>query len=160
MMILQDPALVVLRHIQAACSLCALSLLFFLLIRRPPRSTRTDTLFPYTTLFRSFQIVEQRPGHIAAHIDALPDRVADRRDMGSEVIAAQRIVDSVGTGLGRIVEGGAVFGNIDRNIAIGVAETDQQGGERGRVGLPVGSVVRSAEGRRGGKECVSRCRYW
>src|SRR6056297_1952970 len=25
---------------------------FFLMIRRPPRSTRTDTLFPYTTLFR------------------------------------------------------------------------------------------------------------
>src|SRR3546814_9785508 len=32
---------------------------FFLMIRRPPRSTRTDTLFPYTTLFRS-------PGRIAA----------------------------------------------------------------------------------------------
>src|SRR3546814_11231217 len=28
--------------------------LFFLTIRRPPRSTLTDTLFPYTTLFRSF----------------------------------------------------------------------------------------------------------
>src|SRR3546814_2193749 len=26
---------------------------FFLMVRRPPRSTRTDTLFPYTTLFRS-----------------------------------------------------------------------------------------------------------
>src|SRR3546814_19527042 len=30
-----------------------LCLFFFLMIRRPPRSTRTDTLFPYTTLFRS-----------------------------------------------------------------------------------------------------------
>src|SRR3546814_11450579 len=30
-----------------------MSLIFFLMIRRPPRSTRTDTLFPYTTLFRS-----------------------------------------------------------------------------------------------------------
>src|SRR3546814_12320896 len=29
--------------------------LFFLMIRRPPRSTRTDTLFPYTTLFRSWK---------------------------------------------------------------------------------------------------------
>src|SRR3546814_10029577 len=28
-------------------------LIFFLMIRRPPRSTRTDTLSPYTTLFRS-----------------------------------------------------------------------------------------------------------
>src|SRR3546814_11611663 len=40
-------------------SSCAISILmsylflFFLMIRRPPRSTRTDTLFPYTTLFRS-----------------------------------------------------------------------------------------------------------
>src|SRR3546814_9552487 len=32
---------------------CVLLLFFFLMIRRPPRSTRTDTLFPYTTLFRS-----------------------------------------------------------------------------------------------------------
>src|SRR3546814_14435486 len=31
------------------------SCLFFLMIRRPPRSTRTDTLFPYTTLFRSMR---------------------------------------------------------------------------------------------------------
>src|SRR3546814_9217269 len=38
------------------------------MIRRPPRSTRTDTLFPYTTLFRS---------HRARHIDA------DRRDRGA-----------------------------------------------------------------------------
>src|SRR3546814_8361205 len=29
--------------------------ILFLMIRRPPRSTRTDTLFPYTTLFRSHQ---------------------------------------------------------------------------------------------------------
>src|SRR3546814_7503344 len=32
---------------------CLAFVLFFLMIRRPPRSTRTDTLFPYTTLFRS-----------------------------------------------------------------------------------------------------------
>src|SRR3546814_12348166 len=32
---------------------CVVSCFFFLMIRRPPRSTRTDTLFPYTTLFRS-----------------------------------------------------------------------------------------------------------
>src|SRR3546814_12406132 len=33
---------------------------FFLMIRRPPRSTRTDTLFPYTTLFRSARTQAQR----------------------------------------------------------------------------------------------------
>src|SRR3546814_18911131 len=38
-------------------------LFFFLMIRRPPRSTRTDTLFPYTTLFRS---------HPRAHPAATP----------------------------------------------------------------------------------------
>src|SRR3546814_13895356 len=31
------------------------------MIRRPPRSTRTDTLFPYTTLFRSFQQTDLDP---------------------------------------------------------------------------------------------------
>src|SRR3546814_18844903 len=35
------------------CSTMFISSFFFLMIRRPPRSTRTDTLFPYTTLFRS-----------------------------------------------------------------------------------------------------------
>src|SRR3546814_5863468 len=30
---------------------------FFLMIRRPPRSTRTDTLFPYTTLFRAVDLL-------------------------------------------------------------------------------------------------------
>src|SRR3546814_3086407 len=37
---------------------------FFLMIRRPPRSTRTDTLFPYTTLFRSGRRNEQRRGEL------------------------------------------------------------------------------------------------
>src|SRR3546814_2226333 len=32
--------------------------IFFLMIRRPPRSTRTDTLFPYTTLFRSHDVLQ------------------------------------------------------------------------------------------------------
>src|SRR3546814_11061511 len=36
------------------------SIFFFLSIRRPPRSTRTDTLFPYTTLFRSHRCHRQR----------------------------------------------------------------------------------------------------
>src|SRR3546814_20740773 len=34
---------------------------FFLMIRRPPRSTRTDTLFPYTTLFRSVEGPDRSP---------------------------------------------------------------------------------------------------
>src|SRR3546814_3090455 len=34
------------------------------MIRRPPRSTRTDTLFPYTTLFRSLLRFQDRSGHL------------------------------------------------------------------------------------------------
>src|SRR3546814_21040607 len=43
---------------------------FYLMLRRPPRSTRTDTLFPYTTLFRSAR---------AADPDRLVRRVEQRR---------------------------------------------------------------------------------
>src|SRR3546814_6447646 len=39
------------------------SIFFFLMIRRPPRSTRTDTLFPYTTLFRSRQLRSEVEGY-------------------------------------------------------------------------------------------------
>src|SRR3546814_14439137 len=46
-------------------------LFFFLMIRRPPRSTRTDTLFPYTTLFRSDA---QRAVQLA-----VPPALAERR---------------------------------------------------------------------------------
>src|SRR3546814_17396874 len=50
---------------------------FFLMIRRPPRSTRTDTLFPYTTLFRSGggAAVQATAGaHRAERASALPLR--------------------------------------------------------------------------------------
>src|SRR3546814_11227532 len=41
-------------YLLSICSVSIVSYVFFcLMIRRPPRSTRTDTLFPYTTLFRS-----------------------------------------------------------------------------------------------------------
>src|SRR3546814_7780776 len=45
-----------------------MSFFFFLMIRRPPRSTRTDTLFPYTTLFRS--------EGVGVHLVAVDDVVA------------------------------------------------------------------------------------
>src|SRR3546814_19864903 len=46
---------------------CCIVRFFCLMIRRPPRSTRTDTLFPYTTLFRSVEAAgerRQRPASI------------------------------------------------------------------------------------------------
>src|SRR3546814_16617730 len=58
------------------------------MIRRPPRSTRTDTLFPYTTLFRSQSAAPRRiaetnarpfdPG-LARYMERRPRRRADRR---------------------------------------------------------------------------------
>src|SRR3546814_15064690 len=44
---------------------------FFLMIRRPPRSTRTDTLFPYTTLFRSGDRVRSVAARMVEHIGAV-----------------------------------------------------------------------------------------
>src|SRR3546814_1378253 len=44
---------------------------FFLMIRRPPRSTRTDTLFPYTTLFRSRPASAKRGGMAASTVSAM-----------------------------------------------------------------------------------------
>src|SRR3546814_11573725 len=44
--------------------------MFFLLIRRPPRTTRTDTLFPYATLFRSQAL---------AHLVVVAHRVVEHR---------------------------------------------------------------------------------
>src|SRR3546814_12255706 len=74
------------------CALLARYVIFFLMIRRPPRSTRTDTLFPYTTLFRSVdqmaddaqiwhgggtEIVRIFHRHLAEFSGQLGDLVAD-----------------------------------------------------------------------------------
>src|SRR3546814_10428949 len=51
---------------------------FFLMIRRPPRSTRTDTLFPYTTLFRSLDTVTS---NLSLHFRHLADNPKDQQTM-------------------------------------------------------------------------------
>src|SRR3546814_3771763 len=55
---------------------------FFLMIRRPPRSTRTDTLFPYTTLFRS---------------DPIPDWLTECRERAAQFagIAPEQLVQAL-----------------------------------------------------------------
>src|SRR3546814_3727265 len=57
------------------------------MIRRPPRSTRTDTLFPYTTLFRAVGVQAERAvfGVDLAFIDAL-DRVLGFQAMADQVL--------------------------------------------------------------------------
>src|SRR3546814_8620541 len=51
---------------------------FFLRIRRPPRSTRTDTLFPYTTLFRSACAEAMRwPSNLKVAINVSAEQLTD-----------------------------------------------------------------------------------
>src|SRR3546814_4003543 len=57
------------------------------MIRRPPRSTRTDTLFPYTTLFRS-------AGARAAVADLLPALIAQRRTKGGPTGFLRRVFNA------------------------------------------------------------------
>src|SRR3546814_4638030 len=64
------------------------------MIRRPPRSTRTDTLFPYTTLFRSQEERRDREAQVVegrriAPVDAEQRR---RRDAGIAVEAVEEVV--------------------------------------------------------------------
>src|SRR3546814_5274951 len=60
-------------------------LFFFLMIRRPPRSTRTDTLFPYTTLFRSCAYRSPAGWFGDAVHPLLQDRPGRRRRLGMAV---------------------------------------------------------------------------
>src|SRR3546814_9544048 len=56
-----------------------ISSFFFLMIRRPPRSTRTDTLFPYTTLFRSARRLRLGPMEKPSDRTRLTDRPGRNR---------------------------------------------------------------------------------
>src|SRR3546814_1374512 len=62
------------------------------MIRRPPRSTRTDTLFPYTTLFRSGADQGVRVGDGLAVLGPGPDRLRQRsEEHTSELQSLMRI---------------------------------------------------------------------
>src|SRR3546814_19613125 len=105
------------------------------MIRRPPRSTPTDTLFPYTTLFRS------------QHRSGLADEVVvgERRDDGELVVAVVLAHALVGEAAHcRVV---APLQSLEVGLALQRAR---------RV-----AIVGRSEERRGGKECVStwRCRW-
>src|SRR3546814_2055788 len=61
-------------------SISSVLFFFFLMIRRPPRSTRTDTLFPYTTLFRSriFGEIGRLPIHVEFTQHDMPESESER----------------------------------------------------------------------------------
>src|SRR3546814_14160316 len=107
---------------------------FFLMIQRPPRSTRTDTLFPYTTLFRS---VLENDGRLSRQIER----------MRSSNCRCSLIVEG---GLMRkyhpkvpITKRAAMRSRLIYQYGIDVIET----------------IDLRSEERRVGKECVSTCRY-
>src|SRR3546814_15812442 len=104
---------------------------FFLMIRRPPRSTRTDTLFPYTTLFRSppqdRQRIDLRRREHADHLHRSAARGGgDRPAERSRPADLDHHVDAASTG------------------------------QPAHLARP----IRSSEERRVWKECVTTCRSW
>src|SRR3546814_16387643 len=125
------------------------------MIRRPPRSTRTDTLFPYTTLFRSVRFLHKTPGIgertvIGVHAAIFGNVVT--------VIAPRRRIerqqpDRVDAEFGDVVELVDEAGEIADAVAIAIAEALDVQLIDDRVLVPERS-----EERRVGKECVSTCR--
>src|SRR3546814_21085849 len=107
------------------------------MLRRPPRSTRTDTLFPYTTLFRSV-VVDARlidEGRCTRrHHGAFGNQQAAGGTL-AVVLGHQRVghVASVGTG-------------------------ECQWCQKDAVGQGARTYLKRSEERRVGKECVSTCR--
>src|SRR3546814_6797609 len=82
---------------------------FFLMLRRPPRSTRTDTLFPYTTLFRSpliRRLLGERIEYQVRHDRDLGPVRADPQQLEQVImnlaVNARDAIQSKGSGSGRI----------------------------------------------------------
>src|SRR3546814_19273537 len=104
------------------------------MILRPPRSTRTDTLFPYTTLFRSQQLAPGPPGAVIGH------RRGDQVLVHGERQRCRRAVPGETAQEGAdLAVAGATTAEVRRDL------------RREYLGRP--------EERRVGTEGVSKCRY-
>src|SRR3546814_19474765 len=114
-------------------SLFSVCLFFCFVSRLPPRSTRTDTLCPYTTLFRSGAGAAGGAGRGAAGGGGQADDAGVGR--GGERIGR-------GAGVGAVGAGGS-----------------RGAGRRAGIARAAGRVARRSEERRVGKECVSTCRF-
>src|SRR3546814_12898156 len=118
------------------------------MIRRPPRSTRTDTLFPYTTLFRSAWL----KGELVEVVSAAPHAPAVETVSASttyhEAIEALRWARHL------IASGEAEPGDIAIASVTPAEYDDQFLALRSDANLD----LHRSEERRVGKECVSTCR--
>src|SRR3546814_7912694 len=85
--------------------------MFFLMIRRPPRSTRTDTLFPYTTLFRSTVNRSQKLVRMVGDVEVKqqPDHELDddqhHQNIGEQADNLDQCVDTVHSSYLRLCHG-------------------------------------------------------
>src|SRR3546814_14318100 len=93
------------------------------MIRRPPRSTRTDTLFPYTTLFRSLEI-----HHVVAQAAAF------QRQPGIMGLAQHGEVDAEGT-VGRLAAGNRLAYQVDRRALFDHLQGRRDLGENAALGV-------------------------
>src|SRR3546814_16604305 len=114
-------------------------MIFFLMLRRPPRSTRTDTLFPYTTLFRSLIARHGAMPHCRM-VHALLCPAVSRHALHVGMIHSGH------SSLGCDGSGNACC-KLPGRILLGC-----------RINSSCRTHTRSEE-RRVGKECVSTCRY-
>src|SRR3546814_5831863 len=99
------------------------------MIRRPPRSTRTDTLFPYTTLFRSGRVAiveDVRRGAGRFLLQPVGDK---RRGEGAAAIEIERAAHRFDVGAAQAVAGDHVAA-----VAVIVAEIDRDLGRERAVG--------------------------
>src|SRR3546814_13636724 len=128
---------------------------FFLMLRRPPRSTRTDTLFPYTTLFRSPLPATRAPSiHVLAAVDRQRGAGDERPFIGAEE------GDATGDLIGMAQPADRHPGDDLRKHVL------RDGGDPFRIDIAGSqridgdSELRArSEERRVGKACVSTCRY-
>src|SRR3546814_15131477 len=105
------------------------------MIRRPPRSTRTDTLFPYTTLFRSYSVVSDGTD-------------LDEGDDNTYFCREETLAHELGHNMGQAH-------NDEDSDTTGVHAYSYGYRETSSIGFY--TVMRSEE-RRVGKACVSTCR--
>src|SRR3546814_11868967 len=126
------------------------------MIRRPPISTRTDTLFPYTTLFRSRLLIRQRKNYFL-QIGPLPFQQAVAREGGlSRLTCHAGPANAVACPLTSFTPA------YDRGSRPLLHLAGRRWKPRAKAVSSLvgpGRAPRSEE-RRVGKECVSTCRSW
>src|SRR3546814_870969 len=103
--------------------------IFFLMIRRPPRSTRTDTLFPYTTLFRSLvrAVHHSQRGIVGDGALGEERAVAEAVEVVDAKVVAAHAKSVQGVGVADIAMC-AANGDVEKAIALAEAGFDQVGG--------------------------------